>query len=72
MARSRYDFPVPAPPVMNTFRPLLTASNAFRLVDVDVGQSDATIKSKPFDTSDACRDRYTGKTAAIVKRPDSD
>ena len=33
----------------------------FRLVDVDVGQADATIKSKPFDTFDACRDRYAGK-----------
>ena len=29
IARSRYDFPVPAPPVINTFRPLLTASRAF-------------------------------------------
>ena len=44
----------------------------FRLVDVDVGQADATIKSKPFDTFDACRDRYAGKPPAIFERKLSD
>ena len=29
MARSRYDFPVPAPPVIKTFLPLFTAFSAF-------------------------------------------